>query len=442
MTMRRGALPQRAAQAAVAGVVVLLGALGPVVLPPTAVADAPGPTVGALPDRIDTPVIGTLHATDRPRLGPAALLFSGQADGLTGGDEDGVVGIVGADSDRYRTFEVGFEAPVGEQVVLSPDGRVIAYPFSSGERNCVQLVDLGDGERECLDSPHRWSALTVPLGWSTDGSRLVVREMVPVDPQRSAYETVLSIVEVGTRRTWRLASGTGVDGPLSHDGFTVAFAPDQRRVAYQMAGAVTVADLDGQVLSSFAVAAGTTLAGKGAWTPDGSALAVVEGVDGARMLRYLDPATGAPATGPVLPAVPGVTTIRLLGWRPSGGAMVVAYHPEPAMAASVDDATAYDNVRTVRVLALDPAATAPVTLLTAPDQVLAIDVADDVVHGGRVRSADPPSGVGPWFWFWAGSAGVALLVLILVRVRPQPAHWSERRASRRAGTTPAPNPAG
>ena len=37
---------------------------------------------------------------------------------------------------------------------------------------------------------------------------------------------------------------------------------------------------------------------------------------------------------------------------------------------------------------------APGTVLTAPDQVLAVDVADSVVRAGRVREADPPSGPG------------------------------------------------
>lgn len=60
----------------------------------------------------------------------------------------------------------------------------------------------------------------------------------------------------------------------------------------------------------------------------------------------------------------------------------------------MDQRTAYGNVRSIRVLSLTPGAAAPVTLLTAPDQVLAVDVADSVVRAGRVREADPPSGPG------------------------------------------------
>ncbi|MEV4624946.1 hypothetical protein AB0J90_01465 [Micromonospora sp. NPDC049523] len=397
--------------ASVTAVVLLLGATAALWRPAPAqgTPDRPTTTSGTLPDRIGVPVIGTLHVADRPRLGPAAVLFSGRANGLTGGDEDGVVGVVSADADRYRQFEAGFEAPAGEQVLLSPDGRVVVYPGAERDRGCVELVDLVSGDTKCVAGPTPQSVVTVPIGWSGDGSRLVVREMVPVNPERSAFDSVLSIVELEGRRTHQLARGRVGNGPLSYDGFTVAFAPDGRRLAYQMSGRITVTDLDGRQVSSFAVSAGTRLAGKGAWTPDGNALSVVEGEDGAWSLRHVDPATGTPAAGTVVPSVPGVTAIRLLGWHPDGSAVVVAYDPTPS---AIGDGTAYDNVRTIRVLALTPGAAAPATLLTAPDQVLAIDVADGVVRGGVVRSADPPSGVGPWLWFWAGLVGAAVALYV------------------------------
>jgi hypothetical protein len=415
---------------AAAAALLVVGTAVPVALPARADTESTGTTFGALPDRIGVPVIGTLHTSDRPRLGPAAVLFTGRAAGLTGGDEDGVVGVVGADTDRYRRFEVGFEAPAGEQVLLSPDGRTIAYPGSDGGRGCVGLVDLVTGGRRCLAGPTPGSALTVPLGWSVDGRRLVVRETVPVNPERSGMDSVLSMVRVDGHDGHRLTGARLVTGPLSYDGFTVAFAPDQRRLAYQFGGTVTVAQLDGRLLSAFALAPGSRLAGKGAWTPDGTALTVAEPEAGGWVLRRVDPGTGMPVAGPVLPAVVGVTAIRLLGWGPDGGAVVVAADPEPvATGGGALRAIADGDVRTVRVLALTPAAAAPRTLLTAPERVLGIDVADAVVHGGRTRTADPPSGVGPWFWFWAGAVGVALLVIVLVRFRPRPAHWSEPRSA-------------
>ncbi|MFK3983355.1 hypothetical protein ACI2K4_23605 [Micromonospora sp. NPDC050397] len=422
---------------ALAGVVAVLCATVPAVGPvvgdpdrqagrgvrvPGAFADPPDRAAGALPSRIGLPVIGTLYTGDLPRLGPAAVLFSGSGNGLTAGDEHGVVAVVGADADRYRKFEVGFDAPAGEQVVLSPDGRTVAYPAWGEDRGCVGLVDLTTGDRECRAGPASQSQLTVPLGWSGDGRRLVVREMVPVNPQRGGLEPVLSVIEVDGWVSRRLPSVPTVNGrPLSYDGYTVAFAPDQRRLAYQMSGTVTVADLDGRPISSFALAPGSRLAGKGAWTPDGHALTVAEARDdGAATLRAVDPGSGVPVGGPVLPAVASVSAIRLLGWHPDGSAVAVAYYPEPATAK-----TGYTAVRTVRVLALAPAAAAPTILLTAPDQVLAIDVADDVVAGGRIRVADPPSGPGGWFWFWACVAGATLLVVVLARLLRRPHHWSE-----------------
>jgi hypothetical protein len=421
---------RRRAAAATAAVVVLFAAL--LALLPTGIVALPDPAArapAALPDRIGTPVTGTLHATGRPRLGPAAVLFSGQGAGL-GGDGNATVAVVGAGGDRYRVFTTGVEAPAGEQVLLSPDGRRFAYPASAPDHPRLGIVDLVTGGNRRLASAVRDSVLTVPVGWSPDGHRLVVRDAVPRDAQRGGYQSVLSLVDLDSGRWTRLATGT------SYDGFTVAFAPDQRRLAYQVDGAVTVADLDGRPLSRFELAPETALAGKGAWTPDGTALALVARQGDAWTLRYTDPATGAPAPGPATPAVGGVTAIRLLGWRPDGSALVVAYQPEPAAPARfeaplpMDQRTAYGNVRSIRLLSLPPGAREPGIVLTAPAQVLAIDVADDVLAGGRVRPADPPTGVGPRVWYWVGPAAVVVAAVLF-------GWWALSRRRSTSGRRPA-----
>lgn len=95
----------------------------------------------------------------------------------------------------------------------------------------------------------------------------------------------------------------------------------------------------------------------------------------------------------------------------------------------MDQRTAYGNVRAVRVLGLARGPAAPDTLLTAPDQVLAIDVADAVVRAGRVRAADPPSGPGGRVWWAALAAALVLGGLVAARVlRRRRAHRSLRSA--------------
>ncbi|WP_262282259.1 hypothetical protein [Micromonospora sp. MA102] len=411
---------RRRMAAAVAAVLVLV-ALVPLAVrggerPGIAPVGAGGP---ALPDRIGLPGFGTLRATDRPRLGPASVVFSGQARGLTGLiDENGTVGIVGADADRYRTWTVGHEAPAGEQVLLSPDGRRIAVPAGSGDRPRIDVVDLVDGTVRRLPSPRPGSTLTEPTGWAPDGSALVVRDTTPTNPEGSAYANTLSLVRLDTGRAVRLLETDQV--PVF--GTPVAFTADGSRLAYQVGDKVLVTSADGRSITSFPLPPESGLAGKGAWLPDGT-LALVShdpGTDRWR-LRRVDP-TGKDLGVLALPAVAGVTTIRLLGWQADGTAMVVAYRPEPNSPASfegpleMDQRTAYGNVRTVRVLGLAPGAGAPTTLLTAPDQVLAIDVSDAVVRAGRVRAADPPAGPGGRVWWAAGAVALVVGGLLAARL--------------------------
>src|SRR4051812_41537706 len=138
---------------------------------------AQGPA--ALPNRISRPVFGALHATDWPRLGPAAVVFSG---GYSNGlcilsDECDAIGVVGASADRYRVFVADVpEAPAGEQVLLSPDGRHVAYSAGYDDRPPhVAIIDLGSGHTETVASAMPGSLAATPVGWSRDGRRLVIR---------------------------------------------------------------------------------------------------------------------------------------------------------------------------------------------------------------------------------------------------------------------------
>ena len=398
------------AAAAVTAVLALVAALPLTVRGDGGTAPA-GSGGAALPDRLGLPPFGALRATDRPALGPASMVFSGQARGLTGlFDENGTVGIVGADADRYRTWTVGFEAPAGEGVLLSPDGRFLAVPNGSPTSPGVDVIDLVGGTVRRLPSPRPGSAGTAPAGWAPDGSALVVVDTTQANPEGSSYVNTLSLVRLDTGRAVRLLETTQVPG----FGSPVAFAADGSRLAYQIGTKVLVSSPDGRQLSSFPLPPDTALAGKGAWLPDGSLALVAHESAGDRWrLRRVD-TDGRELPAPALAAVSGVTAIRLLGWLPDGTAWVVAYRPEPSAPSwyadglEMDQRTAYGNVRSIRVLGLTPGAAAPVTLLTAPDQVLAVDVADSVVHAGRVREADPPSGPGGRAWWGAGLVALAL----------------------------------
>ncbi|MDG4753476.1 MULTISPECIES: hypothetical protein [Micromonospora] len=405
------------AAAAVTAVLALVAAVPLTVRGDGRTAPA-GSDGAALPDRLGLPPFGALRATDRPALGPASVVFSGQARGLTGlFDENGTVGIVGADADRYRTWTVGFEVPAGEGVLLSPDGRFLAVPNGSPTSPGVDVIDLAGGTVRRLPSPRPGSAGTAPAGWAPDGSALVVVDTTQANPEGSSYVNTLSLVRLDTGRAVRLLETTQVPG----FGSPVAFAADGSRLAFQVGTKVLVSSPDGRQLSSFPLPPDTALAGKGAWLPDGSLALVGHEVAADRWrLRRVD-TDGRELPAPPLAAVSGVTAIRLLGWLPDGTAWVVAYRPEPSAPSwyadglEMDQRTAYGNVRSIRVLGLTPGAAAPVTVLTAPDQVLAVDVADSVVHAGRVREADPPSGPGGRVWWGAGLVALALVGLAAYR---------------------------
>ncbi|MDG4783018.1 hypothetical protein O7614_25465 [Micromonospora sp. WMMD961] len=410
---------------AVAGVVVPLTRTPG--LDPAATANA------ALPDHIALPPLGTLHVTDRPRLGPASVVFDGPAPRLHGWNDVNVVGVIDADSDRYRIMRIGGESVAGRTVHLSPDGRYLARPDGvQDDPPGVEVVDLVTGRTQRLSSPVDRSVWSTPVGWSADGRSLVVTDDVPVAFEGATYTTVLSAVTLAGNH-WTRLTATAQE---AHVGSTIAAAPG--RLAYQYGRTVAVTDLAGRELSSFALPGDTWLAGKGAWRPDGTNLTLAtRGADTGWTLRQVDPASGRDVGPLALPAVSGVVSIRLLGWTPDGSALVAAYLPDPAapdlpLEEQTDPPTSDQRVRTVRVLALTPGATAPRTVLTAPDQVTAVDVADQVIRNGRVRDAQPPGGVGGRFWFWTFLLTMLVTVGALYASRRQIALWLDDRRVRRA----------
>lgn len=422
---RRRTLAATAAVAVIGVLLVLWSPVGPAPGPDRA-ADEPA----AMPDRIGEPPIGTLRATDRPRLGQAAVLFSG---GYSAGtcpfvDECDALTLVGAHADRYRVFLNGEpESPAGQEVVLAADGRRVAHPGGSFDDAHVRIIDLGTGRTQDVPSAVKGSGGSFPVGWSRDGRWIAVRDAIS-DDQGTFNESVLSIVDLRNGQWRRLGVGRTIDG------FSVAFAPDGRRFAYQIEGTVTVATLDGSAAgTSFHVSDDQALGGKGAWTPDGRSLTLVERQGSGWTLRYVDPVTGAATGGPATPVVTGMTAIRLLAWRQDGSALVAAFEPHPKsptrfdQPVPLDQRTYYGEVRRVDLLALAPGGATPTTVLSSEDGVRAIDVADDVAVTGRTRAGHPPEGFGPRFWFWTGLATVTVVSVYLFRRRWEiltgPSRW-------------------
>ncbi|MEV1289058.1 hypothetical protein [Micromonospora sp. NPDC049679] len=373
----------------------------------------PGSGSGALPDQIWKPPIGALRVTDPFPMGSAALLFTGMR--TMGSDEDGTVGAVGAEADRYRVLHVGYIKSAGHVVLLSPDGTRLAYPpEGDGTAPRVDIVDLTDGSVQQIPAVAAGSVSTQPLGWSPDGRGLVVIDSVRVDAERSSYRNVLSLVEPDTGTTVHLASAPDTSSIVP--GYAVAFAPDGQKLALQVDDTLTITDVAGTPRQTFRLPPDEILAGKGAWSPDSRAVTVAKRRGDAWTLATIDPATGAPLGDLDVPAVSGVAAIRLLGWGPGGAALVVAYQPTPEAARTttkIEERILYPNVRTVRLLSLAPGAAAPITRMTAPIGVSAVDVADGLVRWGGTRVAEPPFvRLGPRFWFWlvvAVALGAAVL---------------------------------
>ncbi|MET8094380.1 hypothetical protein [Micromonospora sp. NPDC005220] len=430
-TARRSHRRRLVAAAATVVLVALAGVTVPLTRTP---ALDPAGADAALPDRLGLPPIGTLHVTDRPRIGAASVIFSGTAPRLRGWIDTSIIGLVGADSDHYRIMRVGGEAAAGETVYLSPDGQQLARPDGDEDEPGVDVVDLATGRTRHLKSSVTNTVASTPVGWSADSASLVVRDDVPVAFDGATYTSVLSIVSVDGGRWTRLASGA----EEARFGSTVAAAPN--RLAYQYGRTVAVTDGQGRELSSFLLPDEAWLAGKGAWGPGGATLTVAtrRPATGEWTLRQVDPRTGRDGEPLRLPAVTGMLSIRLLGWAPDGSALVAAYQQdpdaaEPPLEEQTGPPATAEQVSSVRVLALTPGATAPRTVLTAPAQVDAVDVADQVIRAGRVRDAEPPGGVGARFWLWTGlvTALVAGAVRYLARRRIR--RWLDDRRARASG---------
>lgn len=401
-------------------VLIALAVLVPVLLVVVAFHPVTAPTSAprafGIPDRLSVPLWAN-SVTGKPP-GRVAVMFGGARFETHGITDTSRVIAVGPTGYRYTGYWWDAdEIHLGEVPHLSPDGTQLAWAEKS-----LRIVDFATGASRFLPLPYpgNYGTLEEPavrhtevLAWSPDGRSLAIAEIVATDSGPYAWAwSGLGIIDVQTGTYRRL---TTVEGKLTL-GFAAAFSPDGQRIAYQSNDRLFVIDLNGTSISSTALKPGELLAGKGAWTPDGSAIAITVPqrccipVATNWTIRFLDANTGQPATGPQFDTITDATAIRVLGWATPTRAIVAAFRPERGTNRfPPEDRTAYGNVGRVALLALEPGKRVA-TIFTSPIQILHIDIADNAIAGGIVPSPPLPAPSAEFAIKIGAINGVALLV--------------------------------
>jgi hypothetical protein len=347
-----------------------------------------------LPRRIGRPAVLTSTVAKSPP-GPVAVAFGGAGERMV---------VVGAATDSYRWVTGG---RAGLTAQLSPDGRRLAAGTG--------IVDLTTGRTR------PYPVAGTPQAWSPDGSRLALIT--------AGAHLVLLDVAAG-----RVTPVADLDPARRLDGWAVAFAPDGSRLAFQTGDTIVTVGPDGAAVSRFPVPAGAWLAGKGAWTPDGTGLLIAAGAPcrcgtGYPVrwtLRPVDAGSGLDA-GPAM-SFAGVYAVRALGWAASGRLAVAAYtaaegttglppRPDPA------------GVGSVRLLRVETGSSATVLLSGDEAGARSLDVPDQVLASGATRPGHAP------FWTRDHVIGEAVAAALVLLLGAGAAGWLLRRR-RRAGSAP------
>ncbi|MEV6816551.1 hypothetical protein [Micromonospora sp. NPDC051296] len=391
----------------VAVVAVLVGVLGLfAVLRGSGAGTMPAAAGEGVPARISLPWMWQATVEQDPP-GPASVLFGGGGFGLRGidfVDHEGKIAVVGRGGDYRMLLYGGHESTAGEGVQLSPDGRYVAH--NPGD-DWLTVTDLTDASDRAYSGPPDSDCCASPIAWSRDGGTLVVLDSTVEsldDRYRRIWESGssvygqpvtlsrLTLVDLGTGTTRVLLDGLG-DWESLRTASLAAFSPDGMRIAATVGNRLSLLDRDGRTLWSRDLGPRRKLAGHGAFTADGSRIAVTD-LEGCLLdcdtaalaartwtVTWLDAATGQDVTGPTLAPVQG-QALRALGWRLGTDLVAVRYEAGGGMieGAGWNDTGYWESGR-VQLIALRPDGTTEV-LVDPPDEVWSLDVARDLLEAG------------------------------------------------------------
>ncbi len=345
-------------------------------------------TEGGLPRTVQLPWHWQANAEANPP-GLAAVVATGALSGLQPGDSSSQLLVVGRNGSYRSLYPAGAPLHAGGDVHLSPDGRYLAMPYlHTYDLAGLSITDLTTGHSRPLDLPGH--DRTAVLGWRPDGGALLLG-LVTGDTVR------IALIETTDGLITTLATASGsADLPR----WRFAFSPDSERVAMAIRGELRLVDRRGTTLWTVALAPGRTLAGGGAFTPDGQRVALVhsepcEGpcsVAPPWVVTYVDSADGTATHGPLLPRIIAAD-IRAIGWSgPSpaspGGLVVVRYLPGDSAIGALSsekpgsEKPGSETVGPADLYELAPGGSARL-VLDAPYEVTDIDVAADLVGAGR-----------------------------------------------------------
>ncbi|HEY2670214.1 MAG TPA: WD40 repeat domain-containing protein [Rugosimonospora sp.] len=367
--------------------------------------------------------------------GAASMLFSGSGAGLGGIYYQSNVAVVAAGG-SYRMLLGEMNLQAGTDALLSPDGSHVALSwsathgspldaFSSGAS--VWVADLGTGKVRRYRLPGDLDAANaVPLGWSPDGHHVALSWRGDLVEGSDRVTATLALLDVSSGAVRSLGHfSLGQDGELNP-----AFSPDGRRVAVQAGSDLSVIDTTtGATRRLPELGPRQRLAGPGAWSTDGTRLAIAtfdgcatgcrpEQFDARRwQLSYLDPGSGATAAGPAFDPIDAMV-VRVLGWQAGGDVVALTYR-----CSSPPDYPAYDSdLYRPRLVALHPGG-GQRNLIALPDYVRRIDIAHDAVTADRFGGPAPrPAALPLAHWVYrvaavlvAGFAVLLTLVVVVVR---------------------------
>jgi hypothetical protein len=368
-----------------------------------------------LPDRLDAPGVVNSTIADKPP-GSVPVVMAGSRFPVSGLFYTNRAVTLSPAGYRWMDWRNAWPVMPGENLLLAPDGTKVAW-LEDG----VKVQDLDTGQIRTVARGPFVDGRRQLMGWSPDGTFLAYAERQPPGrvPEGTPPTVEIGLLDVVTGGVRRVIEARDT-GPGELPG--LAFSPDGLRVAYQSGDYVEVAGLGQPATWRLELPRGAVLAGKAAWTRDGTAVAVAvpqEWRDAAVTswrLLFLDAQTGRARRELAFPDVPGASLIRLVGWTPAGEAVAVAYvgRPDPGPVDTYASRTDFHLVRRVDLVALGPGAGEPRVLLSAPDGIEALDVAEQAVATEGVAAVPRTPFVLNPRWWWALAVGGLLLAQIVI----------------------------